>query len=47
MAWHARLNLDYRAEPATGGATRADFRHDGPLRVLKSLFPEAPRSATR
>ena len=33
MAWHARLNLDYRAEPATGG-TRADFRHDGPLRVL-------------
>jgi len=41
MAWHARLNLDYRAEPATGG-TRADFRHDGPLRVLKSLFPEGP-----
>ena len=42
MAWHARLNLDYRAEPATGG-TRADFRHDGPLRVLKSLFPEGPQ----
>ena len=41
MAWHARLTLDYRAEPATGG-TRADFRHDGPLRVLKSLFPEGP-----
>lgn len=41
MAWHARLNLDYRAEPATGG-TRADFRHDGPLRVLKTLFPEGP-----
>ena len=39
MAWHARLNLDYRAEPATAG-TRLDFRHDGPLRVLKSLFPE-------
>ena len=39
MAWHARLNIDYSAEPATGG-TRADFRHDGPLRVLKSLFPE-------
>jgi urease accessory protein len=39
MAWHARLTLDYRAEPATGG-TRADFRHEGPLRVLKSLFPE-------
>ena len=44
MAWHARLTLDYRAEPATGGVTktRADFRHDGPLRVLKSLFPEGP-----
>jgi urease accessory protein len=41
MAWHARLNLDYRAEPATAG-TRLDFRHDGPLRVLKSLFPEGP-----
>ena len=41
MAWHARLNIDYSAEPATGG-TRADFRHDGPLRVLKSLFPEGP-----
>ena len=44
MAWHARLNLDYRAEPAsTGGTgTRLDFRHEGPLRVLKSLFPEGP-----
>jgi len=41
MAWRACLNLDYRAEPATGG-TRADFRHDGPLRVLKTLFPEGP-----
>ena len=41
MAWHARLDLAYRAEPATRG-TRADFRHDGPLRVLKSLFPEGP-----
>src|SRR4051812_33744718 len=42
MAWHARLNLDYRADPATGG-TRLDFRHDGPLRILKSLFPEGPQ----
>jgi len=41
MAWHAHLTLDYRAEPATRG-TRADFRHDGPLRVLKTLFPEGP-----
>ena len=44
MAWHARLNLDYRAEPASAGGTgtRLDFRHEGPLRVLKSLFPEGP-----
>ena len=44
MAWHARLNLDYRAEPAAGNGTgtRLDFRHEGPLRVLKSLFPEGP-----
>ncbi|MFL6624954.1 MAG: urease accessory protein UreD [Vitreoscilla sp.] len=42
MAWHARLNLDYRTDPATGG-TRLDFRHDGPLRILKSLFPEGPQ----
>ncbi len=41
MAWHARLTLDYRPDPATTG-TRLDFRHDGPLRVLKSLFPEGP-----
>ena len=41
MAWHARLNLNYRPAPATAG-TRLDFRHDGPLRVLKSLFPEGP-----
>jgi urease accessory protein len=41
MAWHARLHLDYRADPAPRG-TRLDFRHDGPLRVLKSLFPEGP-----
>jgi urease accessory protein len=41
MAWHARLNLAYGADAATGG-TRLDFRHDGPLRVLKSLFPEGP-----
>jgi len=41
MAWHARLTLDYQPDAATAG-TRLDFRHDGPLRVLKSLFPEGP-----
>ena len=41
MAWHARLTLDYRKDAApAASATRLDFRHDGPLRVLKSLFPE-------
>lgn len=37
MAWHASLQLDYalRAE-----RTVAQFRHDGPLRVLQSLYPE-------
>jgi len=43
MTWHARLALDYRTDHAgTSGAprTRLDFRHDGPLRILKSLYPE-------
>ncbi len=43
MAWHARLDLDYRSDRAghSGGPrTRLDFRHDGPLRILKSLYPE-------
>jgi urease accessory protein len=38
MAWHARLTLAYRNDPAAG--TRSHFRHEGPLRVLKSLHPE-------
>jgi urease accessory protein len=43
MAWHARLDLDYHLDPpAAAGVprTRLDFRHDGPLRILKSLHPE-------
>jgi urease accessory protein len=39
MGWHARLNLDYRAQQ---GRTAVHFTHDGPLRVLKSLYPEGP-----
>lgn len=39
MAWLAHLRLDYRHE---AGRTVVDFEHDGPLRVLKSLYPEGP-----
>lgn len=38
MAWHARLSLDYAARHH---ATRLHFAHDGPLRVLRSLYPES------
>ena len=38
MAWHATLDLRFRHD----GARSIVFdRHDGPLRVLKSLHPEA------
>ena len=37
MTWHAKLNLDYTLE---AGRTVARYAHDGPLRVLKSLYPE-------
>jgi urease accessory protein len=41
MTWHAQLKLDYRATSATGqGKTLLDFSHDGPLRILQSLYPE-------
>jgi urease accessory protein len=35
--WPARLQLAYRYE---GDATRLQWRHEGPLRVLKTLQPE-------
>jgi urease accessory protein len=37
MPWHARLQLDYRME-----ALRcvARFEHEGPLRILQTLYPE-------
>jgi urease accessory protein len=37
MPWHAHLDLDYKME---GGRSVARFRHDGPLRILQSLYPE-------
>ncbi|MGJ7610230.1 MULTISPECIES: urease accessory protein UreD [unclassified Variovorax] len=37
MPWHARLHLAYQKESAR---TVARFRHDGPLRILQSLYPE-------
>ena len=37
MPWKARLSLNYRLQ---GARTLLRFSHDGPLRVLKSLYPE-------
>ena len=39
MGWHGHLHLDYRRE---GGRTVLRDRHEGPLRVLQSLYPEDP-----
>lgn len=40
MAWHGHLALEYDIDDR--GATRARSRHDGPMRVLASLYPEGP-----
>ena len=41
MAWHGTLALDYRKDALHGAArTVVHDRHDGPLRVLASLYPE-------
>ncbi|MGB4062061.1 MAG: urease accessory protein UreD [Burkholderiaceae bacterium] len=37
MSWNASLQLDYRYEAPR---TLLRFAHDGPLRVLQSLYPE-------
>ena len=37
MAWQAKLSLDYALE---AGRTVARYQHEGPLRVLQSLYPE-------
>ena len=39
MPWHARHDLAYSHD---GSRSIARFRHDGPLRVLQSLYPEGP-----
>ena len=39
MGWHAHLDLRYRRD---GERTIVHDRHRGPLRVLQSLYPEAP-----
>jgi urease accessory protein len=43
MAWRGRLQLQYRHEPAAPGLRTVVLdRHEGPLRVLASLYPEGP-----
>jgi urease accessory protein len=42
MPWHARLDLHYRRE---GGRTVARHVHEGPLRILQTLYPEGDRIA--
>jgi urease accessory protein len=37
MPWHAHLSLNYTAQ---GDRTVLQHAHDGPLRILKSLYPE-------
>ena len=37
MTWHASLELDYTSQ---AGRTVAHHRHNGPLRILQSLYPE-------
>ena len=39
MTWHGRLSLHYTRD---GERTVAHDRHEGPLRVLKALYPEGP-----
>jgi len=43
VRWPARLTLTAARDGA--GATRVHSRHDGPLRLLKSLYPEGERIA--
>jgi len=40
MGWHGRLDLRYRRD---ADRTVVHDRHSGPLRILKSLYPESAR----
>jgi urease accessory protein len=42
MGWHGHLTLDYRSSSSNSGARRTVVhdQHNGPLRVLQSLYPE-------
>ena len=42
MTWNASLSLDYTLE---AGRSVLRFAHDGPLRVLKTLYPEGDATA--
>ena len=39
MPWHARLDLNYQRDESRARSI-ARFSHDGPLRILQSLYPE-------
>ena len=39
MGWSARLDLHYSRDNL---ATQVKFEHEGPLRILRSLYPEGP-----
>ncbi len=43
MGWPGNLRIDYRADAPHGRPRTVAFdRHEGPLRILASLYPEAP-----
>jgi urease accessory protein len=44
-AWSARLQLNYAPSADGLGPVTVRHQHDGPLRVLKSLYPEGPGTA--
>lgn len=39
MSWNARLDLKYSHQ---GNGTQLHYQHKGPLRVMRSLYPEGP-----